>query len=115
MAEILQYQQTTDAIMNIMLVALLGFVITVIAWFSSKTRKTSFIFGLSCIVCVVTLITTMLLGWGRNGVLDHMREDAGYVIYLDGEEVDRDKIDIRLYTHSYDDENKKIFLTNKRR
>ena len=33
--------------------------------------------------------------------------------YLDGQEVDRDKVDIAQYTCSYDDENECVYMTHK--
>jgi len=41
------------------------------------------------------------------------RNLSEYTVFLDGEEVDLDKIDISLYAISYDDEKKIIYITNK--
>ena len=38
---------------------------------------------------------------------------SGYTVYLDGEKVDPDKIDIRMYRVSYDDEKQEIYLSKK--
>ena len=38
---------------------------------------------------------------------------GNYTVYLDGNEVDRDKIDLDLYKKSYDDENGIIYITAK--
>ena len=47
------------------------------------------------------------------GLGEPERDISGYTIYLDGVEVDSDKIDISLYKCSYDDENKIVYMTDK--
>lgn len=62
---------------------------------------------------------TVLIIAGCAGIItdtkiEHTRDISKYTIYLDGNEVDMDKIDIKLYKRSYDDENLKIFLTHRK-
>ncbi len=38
---------------------------------------------------------------------------SNYTVYLDGQEVDRDKVDLSLYKVRYDDEDKVIYITAK--
>ena len=42
-----------------------------------------------------------------------LAERSDYTIYLDGNEVDPDKIDLHLYRISYDDEKEAIYITSK--
>lgn len=72
----------------------------------------------------ITGAACAMLAIGIIGILifrlpDVINEDpvnidrSAYTYYLDGNEVDPATIDIDLYAHSYDDKEKKVFLTHK--
>lgn len=50
----------------------------------------------------------------ENGIMETVMESPEeYSFYLDGEDVDYDKIDLDQYKITYDLENKKVFLSRK--
>ena len=55
-----------------------------------------------------------VLGYGFKYIQQCELDIRGnYAVYLDGNEVDRDKIDLDLYKKSYDDEKGVIYITSK--
>ena len=62
---------------------------------------------------ITILIIAGIAGIITTNKIEKTRDISQYTLYLDGNEVDMNKIDIKLYNRSYDDENLKIFITNK--
>lgn len=97
-----------NTIIFITIIALVGIVIlALIEIIDHKIMLVISVFG------ITILIITGVAGIITTNKIEKTRDISQYTLYLDGNEVDMDKIDIKLYNRSYDDENLKIFLTNR--
>ena len=99
-----------NTIIFITIIILVGIVILgLIEILEHKIMLIISVFGITILIIagVAGIITT--------NKIEKTRDISQYTIYLDGNEVDMDKIDIKMYKQSYDDENLKIFLTNRQK
>ncbi len=67
---------------------------------------------LLCVGIVISLVTYISSAPVSHTVTPVDR--TGYVVYLDGQEVDSDKLDLSLYSVRYDDEKKVVYATHRR-
>ena len=63
------------------------------------------------IVSATLLIFSNLIGPMLSSSEELVSQRSEYVVYIDGEEVDKDKIDLSLYRIRYDDEKGVIYAT----
>lgn len=66
---------------------------------------------------VITLTIFIVAGnvqFNAEQNIKDIRDGFEYTVYLDGNEIDANSIDINSYTKVYDDTNLKLFLTHKR-
>lgn len=66
---------------------------------------------------VITLTIFIVAGniqFDAKQNIEDIRDGFEYTVYLDGNEIDANSIDINSYTKVYDDTNLKLFLTHKR-
>lgn len=73
---------------------------------------------------LVTLVTVLVMGlscWGsvsaKNGARARLSDyvSSGWAVYINGEEVDYEKIDMRQYEASVDEKQEVVYLAQKRR
>ena len=87
-----------------------AFIIRVIAnddgWSKTKARLH--------ILAVILFIAAGILAFTTNNVRNNIRNNT-YEAYLDGNKIDLNYIDISLYSRTYDDVNKRIYLTTRTR
>lgn len=76
-------------------------------WMRSRVMLLIF---LGCLLCIILCIVSYL---DRHTDIFQEPDRSGYTVYIDGEEVDPEKIDLSLYSKRYDDENQVIYATPK--
>ncbi len=65
--------------------------------------------GLACLGIMTIMVTHLV-----PAQIEYESKDrSSYAYYLDGTEVSSTNIDVKLYDHTYDDENHKVYLTHK--
>ncbi len=76
--------------------------------FSHSIMLASILLCVGIVIAIVTHISSMPISHAATPV-----DRTGYVVYLDGQEVDSDKIDLSLYSVRYDDEKKVAYATHR--
>ncbi len=99
---------------EITIVGALGVILIVIGFFCIFKGLLNYSNKSVIIGILLVSIGSLLIGGGviaaKNApVIDR----SGYIVYLDGEETDPDKIDIRMYRASYDDEKQVVYLSKR--
>lgn len=88
-----------------------AFVIVMLLLFSVINKK----IGAIILVAMIMLLPfSVIIENEYLKKIEQARETTGYTYFLDGREVDINKIDISQYQCTYDDENQRVFMTNKR-
>ena len=99
---------------EITIVDALGVILIVIGFFCIFKGLLNYSNKSVIIGILLVSIGSLLIGGGiiaaKNAPVDHR---SGYTVYLDGEETDLEKIDIRMYRASYDDEKQIIYLSKR--
>ena len=74
--------------------------------------------GMVLLLAVITFAIAAVSVYGKMNIFGKIEDaqvklNAGYKVYIDGEEVNHDKIDISQYQITINDAAKEIYLTNK--
>ena len=92
-----------------------GAVIVFLIFIGVSLHKDEFLYLVIGAISTVVVATVGSLGIGLyyEKDIDARRNELGYVYYIDGQEVDRNLIDLHQYRISYDDENKRAYMTSR--